>query len=146
MRLGLFLVLFGDLSIAEALDRAVAAGVDDVEIGTGNYPGAAHCDPAALLADANGLAAFRHAIDSRCLTVSALACHGNPLHPRSDVARAHHETFIRTVELAQRLGVDTVTSSRAAPATPRRRRTRTGSRAPGRQSTGSSSNGSGARR
>ena len=109
MRLGLFLVLFGDLSIAEALDRAVAAGVDDVEIGTGNYPGAAHCDPAALLADANGLAAFRHAIDSRCLTVSALACHGNPLHPRSDVARAHHETFIRTVELAQRLGVDTVT-------------------------------------
>ena len=71
MRLGLFLVLFGDLSIAEALDRAVAAGVDDVEIGTGNYPGAAHCDPAALLADANGLAAFRHAIDSRGLSVSA---------------------------------------------------------------------------
>lgn len=67
------------------------------------------CSALALLADANGLAAFRHAIDSRCLTVSALACHGNPLHPRSDVARAHHETFIRTVELAQRLGVDTVT-------------------------------------
>ncbi len=105
MKLGVFTVLFGNLSLDAALDRAVEAGLECVEIGTGNYPGDAHCRPAELLADAAALAAFRKAVDGRGLEISALSCHGNPLHPRSDVAAASHETFIRTVELAGRLGV-----------------------------------------
>ncbi|MGQ0609286.1 MAG: sugar phosphate isomerase/epimerase family protein [Chloroflexota bacterium] len=108
MKLGVFTVLFSDRPLGEALDRVVEAGLDCVELGTGNYPGDAHCRPADLLADNGALEAFRRAIDSRGLEISALSCHGNPLHPRADVARASHETFVRTVELAGRLGVDRI--------------------------------------
>lgn len=108
MRLGVFTVLFGDRPLEAALDQIAAAGIECVEIGTGNYPGDAHCKPAELLADDRRLTEFSSAISSRGLVISALSCHGNPLHPRRDVARASHETFVRTVELAARLAVDRI--------------------------------------
>ena len=108
MKLGVFTVLFADRPLEEALDRVVEAGLDCVEIGTGNYPGDAHCRPADLLADDAALDSFRRAIEGRGLQISALSCHGNPLHPRAEVARASHETFLRTVDLAARLGVDRI--------------------------------------
>lgn len=108
MKLGVFTVLFGSQPLESALDRIVETGIDRVEIGTGNYPGDAHCRPAELLADAGALAGFRNALASRNLEISALSCHGNPLHPQADVARASHETFVRTVELAERLDVSRV--------------------------------------
>jgi len=109
MKLGVFLVLFADRPFEAALDRVVEAGLDCVEIGTGNYPGSAHCEPAELLADRSKLDAFRKAVESRGLGISALACHGNPLHPKRDVAQSSHETFVRTVELAERMEVGTIT-------------------------------------
>ena len=108
MKLGVFTVLFANEQLETALDRVVDAGLDCVEIGTGNYPGDAHCRPAELLADTSALAAFRRSIESRGLEISALSCHGNPLHPRQEVAASSHETFVRTVELAGRLGVGRV--------------------------------------
>ena len=88
MKLGVFTVLFGAQPLEAALDRAVEAGLDCVEIGTGNYPGDAHCRPAELLADRAALDRFRRPISSRGLEISALSCHGNPLHPQAAVARA----------------------------------------------------------
>jgi sugar phosphate isomerase/epimerase len=109
MKLGVFTVLFADQPFEQALDRVVEAGLECVEVGTGNYPGNAHCRPAALLEDAEKLDAFRHAVSSRGLAISALACHGNPLHPKRDVAGESHAVFHSTILLAERLGVDRVT-------------------------------------
>jgi sugar phosphate isomerase/epimerase len=108
MKLGVFTVLYGDRPFDVALDRIVAAGVQCVEIGTGNYPGNAHCRPLELLDDAAKCDAFVHSIASRGLAISALSCHGNPIHPRREVAQASHDTFIDTVKLAQRLDVTRV--------------------------------------
>jgi sugar phosphate isomerase/epimerase len=108
VKLGVFTVLFANEPLEAALDRAVEAGLDCVEIGTGNYPGAAHCHPAELLGDGAALARFADAVTSRGLEISALSCHGNPLHPRLEVAKGSHETFLQTVELAGRLGVGRV--------------------------------------
>ena len=108
MKLGVFTVLFGDRPLEAALDRIMAAGLDCVEIGTGNYPGDAHANPEDLLADSGALKIFQHTVASRGLEISALSCHGNPLHPRAEIARAQHETFVRTVKLAQRLEVTRV--------------------------------------
>ena len=108
MKLGVFTVLFADRPLEAALDRIVEAGLECVEIGTGNYPGDAHCKPADLLGEDAALGRFQRAIASRGLEISALSCHGNPLHPRPEVARASHETFVRTVQLAARLGVGRV--------------------------------------
>jgi sugar phosphate isomerase/epimerase len=109
MKLGVFLVLFADRPFEAALDRVMEAGLDCVEIGTGNYPGSAHCVPAELLANKSKLDAFGKAVESRGLGISALACHGNPLHPKRDVAQSSHKTFVRTVELAERMDVSTIT-------------------------------------
>ncbi len=109
MKLGVLTAVYQDLPLEAALDRIQGLGLDAVEIGTGNYPGDAHCHPGELLADAAALKRFQKAIADRSLQVSALACHGNPLHPDAEVARSHHEVFTNTVQLAQRLGVDRVT-------------------------------------
>src|SRR5437588_10844180 len=108
MKLGVFTVLFGDRPLEAALDRIVEAGLECVEIGTGNYPGNAHCEPDVLLEDGSALRAFQQAIQSRHLSISALSCHGNTLHPRADVARASQAVFTSTLELAQRLDVTCV--------------------------------------
>lgn len=97
MKLGVFLVVYGNLPLGEALDRVVALGLDAVEIGTGNYPGAAHDVPE-----------LEREVTARGLEISALSCHGNPLHPDGELARASHEVWLRTVERANDLGIETV--------------------------------------
>jgi len=104
MKLGVFMVLFGDRSFTEALDYVKASGLDTVEIGTGGYPGQAHCRPAELLADKAALRAFRQAVEDRGLEISALSCHGNPLHPNREVAQKYHQDFEDAVRLAAELG------------------------------------------
>lgn len=115
MKLGVFAVLFSDQPFESALDRIVALGLDAVEVGTGAYPGSAHCNPSELLASAKKLAAFRDAVTSRGLVISALSCHGNPLHPDTKIAKAHHDTFVETVALAKKLDVSTVITFSGCP-------------------------------
>lgn len=115
MKLGVFAVLFGDKSLEEALDTIVEAGLNTVEIGTGGYPGDSHCNPAELLQDEKKLNEFKQAIDSRNLSISALSCHGNPLHPKQEIAQEHHRQFEDTVKLADKLGVETVVTFSGCP-------------------------------
>ena len=115
MKIGVFTVLFGNKPFEATLDYLVEQGVEAVEIGTGAYPGNAHCDPAALLKSDRKLRAFRDAVSRRGLVISALSCHGNPLHPQARIARAHHDTFMRTIELAKQLDVETVITFSGCP-------------------------------
>ena len=115
MKLGVFTVPYGKLPLAEALDRLAAMGVEAVELGTGNYPGAAHCDPDALLEDAAARRALRSAVESRGMIISALSQHGNPVHPDPVVAKAAHETWRKTVRLAAQLEVPVVNAFSGCP-------------------------------
>jgi sugar phosphate isomerase/epimerase len=108
VKLGVFTVVYQDLPFAEALDKLAALGVEAVEIGAGNYPGSHHCDPDELLGDADKQRAFKDAVQSRGLVVSALSAHGNPLHPDDRVARGSHETWRKTVQLAGELEIPIV--------------------------------------
>jgi sugar phosphate isomerase/epimerase len=115
MKLGVFAVLFGTKPFEATLDTIVELGLEAIEIGTGAYPGNALCDPTALLSSDSKLKAFREAIIRRGLVISALSCHGNPLHPDKKIARAHHETFLQTVTLARKLDVKTVITFSGCP-------------------------------
>lgn len=115
MKVGVFAVLFSDQPFEQALDYLKQAGVEAVEIGTGNYPGNAHCDPAKLLSDEKAQQDLLKAVESRSLTISALSCHGNPLHPNNAIAKEHHETHRNTVQLAQKLGVECVVNFSGCP-------------------------------
>jgi sugar phosphate isomerase/epimerase len=115
MKIGVFSVLFGNKPFEETLDYLVELGVEAVEIGTGAYPGNAHANPATLLRSERRVTEFREAIHRRGLIISALSCHGNPLHPQRSIARAHHDVFIQTLELAKRLDVSTVITFSGCP-------------------------------
>jgi sugar phosphate isomerase/epimerase len=115
VKLGVFTVLYGGLPLEEALDKLAALGVETVELGTGNYPGSSHADPDELLGDAGKVRALREAVASRGLEISALSQHGNPLHPDEAVARSSHETWRRTLRLAETLELDTVIAFAGCP-------------------------------
>ncbi len=108
MKLGVFTVLFKELPFEKMLDKVRSFGLECVEIGTGGYPGSAHCDVDALLADPARLRDYRGAIESAGLFVSALACQGNPLHPNRAIATEHHCVFEKTVLLAEHMRVPVV--------------------------------------
>lgn len=109
------MVLFGGRKLEDALDYVVSKGLKAVEIGTGGYPGNSHCNPKELLENEAALQEFKHAIESRGLIISALSCHGNPLHPQKELADKDHEVFVDTVKLAQKLGVKVVNTFSGCP-------------------------------
>ena len=115
MKVGVFTVLLADRPLEEALDYIREAGCAAVEIGTGGYPGDAHCKPKELLGDQGALDKFRQAIENRGLEISALSCHGNPLHPNEEFARGEDELFRDTVRLAAELGVGRVITFSGCP-------------------------------
>jgi sugar phosphate isomerase/epimerase len=115
MKVGVLTVLYHQLPFESALDRIAKLGVSCVELATGNYLGSSHANPDVLLGDRGALDEFRQALASRDIAISALSQHGNPLHPDPDIARAHHDTWRKTLELAERLEVDTVVGFSGCP-------------------------------
>lgn len=109
------MVLFGGRKLEDALDYVVSKGLKAVEIGTGGYPGNSHCNPKELLENEAALQEFKQQIESRGLIISALSCHGNPLHPQKELADKDHEVFVDTVKLAQKLGVKVVNTFSGCP-------------------------------
>ena len=58
MRVGVFTPLLSQLSLPDVLKKLAALHIKTVELGTGNYPGDAHCK-LAMLDDSRALAAFQ---------------------------------------------------------------------------------------
>ncbi|HYZ13111.1 MAG TPA: sugar phosphate isomerase/epimerase [Actinomycetota bacterium] len=115
MKLGVFTVLYRELAFEQMLDKVKALGLDAVELGTGNYPGNHHCDPDELLADPTKATAFRRAVESRGLVISALSQHGNPVHPDAEFAKRDREVFDKTIRLAEVLEVPVVNAFSGCP-------------------------------
>ena len=73
------------MRVTAGLDSGPVAMCEAVEIGTGNYPGDAHCKPDELLADEGKARAFRRAVEDRGLMISGGAMRNTPPMPRSAV-------------------------------------------------------------
>ncbi len=115
MKIGVFLVLYSQMPFEKALDHVSEMGCEAVEIGTGGYPGNAHCDAAALLRDEAAQKKLLRAVEKRGLVISALSCHGNPVHPQARIAKKFHDDWRRTVRLAEALGVERVITFSGCP-------------------------------
>src|ERR1700679_146419 len=107
MRLGVFTALLSGMSLADVVVKLKALGVTTVELGTGNYPGDPHCK-LEMLDDTAALEDFKKRLDDNGVSISALSCHGNALHPDRDIGPIHREVSRKTVLLAERLGVPVV--------------------------------------
>ena len=108
MKLGVFTALLGKRPLDEALDFICELGLEAVEIGVGGYGAGKHIDVKKLLSSVHARSDFLANIKGRGLEISALSAHGNPLHPDSATAKAHHQALRGAVRLAKMLGVPAV--------------------------------------
>ena len=115
MKLSVLANLYGSLSLEDALAKLHDMGIDTVEIGSGGYPGKAHCDPAKLLASEEALAEFKATFRKYDMSICALSTHGNPVHPNKELAKSYDDDFRATVLLAEKLGIDTVITFSGCP-------------------------------
>jgi sugar phosphate isomerase/epimerase len=114
MRLGVFTPLLSYLSLEDALATLKSLQIDTVELGTGNYPGDAHCK-LSMLEDASALKEFQQKLKDHGMSISALSCHGNALHPQQALAEKAREVSRKTILLAEKLGVSTVVDFSGCP-------------------------------
>lgn len=108
MKLGVFTVLFSDRSFEDMLKRVSEAGLDAVEIGTGGYPGNAHCPLDELLESEEKREAYRRTVESYGLMIGSFSCHGNPISPDPELAKKSDETLRKTIKLASLLNIPVV--------------------------------------
>ncbi len=114
MKLGVFTPLLAQLSLDKVLEKLTGLGVTTVELSTGNYPGDAHCK-LSMLENAAELKAFQQTLARHGVGISALSCHGNPLHPDKAQAALASEINRKTILLAEKLGVNTVVDFSGCP-------------------------------
>jgi len=107
VRVGVFTALLAKLSLNQVIEKLKGLGVTTVELGTGNYPGDPHCK-LDMLKNKTALKEFKARLDDNGFSISALSCHGNPLHPDNGIAKVNQEVNRRTILLAEKLGVPVV--------------------------------------
>ncbi|MGC2547275.1 MAG: sugar phosphate isomerase/epimerase, partial [Silvibacterium sp.] len=114
MKVGVFTPLLSQLPLPAVLDKLKTLNIATVELGTGNYPGDAHCK-LSMLENSAALAEFQQVLADHNVSISALSCHGNPLHP--DRARAQRDAEIsrKTILLAEKLGIPVVVDFSGCP-------------------------------
>ncbi len=114
MDIGVFTSLLSELPIEDVFRKLARLNIHLLELGTGNYPGDPHCK-LSMLADKAARAEFTKKLAGNGFKISALSCHGNPLHP--DAARASHDRDVsrQTILLAEALGVPTVVDFSGCP-------------------------------
>jgi sugar phosphate isomerase/epimerase len=114
VKVGVFTPLLSQLSLDDVLKKLATYDIHTVELGTGNYPGDAHCKLSMLDKPAE-LAAFKKTIKKHGVSISALSCHGNALHPQAAHAKHDRETSRKTILLAEKLGVPVVVDFSGCP-------------------------------
>ena len=107
MKLGLVTDSLAAYSLPEAAAICRRLGLEQVELGCGNWSPAPHADLKTLTADESARRRLLDTLGENGLTISALNCSGNPLFPGEKGAR-DRAVAADTFRLAGQLGVDTV--------------------------------------
>jgi sugar phosphate isomerase/epimerase len=114
MKLGTFTPLLSQMPLEGVLQMLNKLQIDSVELGTGGFPGDAHCK-LSMLEDGPARERFQRTVAEHGVTISALSCHGNPLHPDKAIAQQARETSRKTILLAEKLGVPVVVDFSGCP-------------------------------
>ena len=107
MKVGVFTALLAKLSLDQVIAKLESLGISTVELGTGNYPGDPHCK-LDMVRNKTKRKEFQAKLADNGFSISALSCHGNPLHPNKTIAKASQDVSKQTILLAEKLGVPVV--------------------------------------
>lgn len=115
MKIGIFTVLFANLSFEEMLNKVASSGLETLEIGTGGFPGNVHCPLQELLENQQRRQEWLDTIRQHGLEISAFSCHANPLHPHPESAKEARQLIQETIQLAALIGVETINTFSGCP-------------------------------
>ena len=115
MKIGVITNLLNSLPLEDALKYFSSKGIEMVEIGCGGYPGDAHAKPLELLADDKKCENFKTLLAKYNMEISALSCHGNPVHPNKAIAKDFDDAIRNTILLAEKLGIHQINTFSGCP-------------------------------
>lgn len=115
MKLGVLTVPLYDRSFEDALKWLSERGVHTLEVGNGGFPGNTHINPDDYLGKPEKIAELKALLKKYDMTVAALSCHGNCVHPDKVVAAKFQSDYEKTVLMAEQLGIDTVVTFSGCP-------------------------------
>jgi len=117
MRIGMVTDSLGHLSLDELLRTTAELGIEMLEFPCGNWSSAPHLHLDSMLDSARARTEFMAKLRGHGLSLSALNCSGNPLHP-GDLGRQHQAVTSKTIRLAGMLGVERVVLMSGCPGGP----------------------------
>ncbi len=115
MMLGVMSSAIAPLGWEKALDYCRQLGLEAIELPCGAYAKTQLLDAEAALADSALQHKIKDDVARHGLTISALSCHGNPVHPDGAVARLQERAQDVAVRLAPKLGVNVVCTFSGCP-------------------------------
>ena len=86
MQLSVVNGVFRGMSLDESLKYLADRGVHQLELGVGGYPGTVHAEAKKLIHDEAGRKELTDTFKKHGATISAIAVHGNCVHPEKAIA------------------------------------------------------------
>jgi len=117
MKLGVYTAVLHDKPLPEALQVIRDLGLDSAEINSGGFVSAPHLPIADIRASQDARDEYLGLFEASGVTLTALNCNGNPLHPDPEVRAKHGQDVLDAVEIASLLGVRRVVTMSGLPGT-----------------------------
>lgn len=116
MKLGAYTACLHDKPLAEALAVLRDLGLDSAEVNSGGFLAAPHLPVEQLRTSATARDEYLGLFADAGVTLTALNCNGNPLHPDEQVRDKHGKDVLDAIELGALLGVRRVVTMSGLPA------------------------------
>jgi sugar phosphate isomerase/epimerase len=116
MKLGAYTACLHDKPISEALEILRDLGLDSAEINSGGFLPAPHLPIEDVRSSQEARDEYLELFSSAEVTLTALNCNGNPLHPDQEVREKHSGDVREAISLAALLGVKRVVTMSGLPA------------------------------
>ncbi len=113
MYIGAYNACLHDKPLGEALQVLADLGLNSAEINSGGFLPPIHLPIEALRGSEDARQKYLGEFSSRGLTLTALNCNGNPLHPNPAVT--HAQDLVDSIEVAALLGVKRVVTMSGTP-------------------------------
>jgi len=116
VKLGAYTAVLHDKPLGDALRILRDLGLESAEINSGGFLPAPHLPIADIRASQGARDEYLGQFASAGVTLTALNCNGNPLHPDPEVRDKHGNDVREAIEVAALLGVKRVVSMSGLPA------------------------------
>ena len=115
MKLGAYTAVLHDKPLPEALAILRDMGLESAEINSGGFLPAPHLPIADIRGSAGAREEYLGQFTEAGMTLTALNCNGNPLHPDPEVRDKHGQDVRDAIEVAALLGVKRVVTMSGLP-------------------------------